>query len=88
MKVRITGSSINGEKVSWWYSDKIGEEFEVEQCPKFDKYWITKDETKSINGEGRKKHIYKSDCVLIDDTSILLRSRSRKRGRNWQGSMN
>jgi hypothetical protein len=65
VRVRITGSSYAGPIMAWWYHDKIGQEFEVEQCPKFEKYWRTKDEV----FEGHTAHILKTDCEIADDST-------------------
>ncbi|SDI92281.1 hypothetical protein SAMN04487909_109103 [Aneurinibacillus migulanus] len=68
VRVRIIGDATANDIMRWWYAERVGEEFEVEQCPKFEKYWRTKEEVVWTNNGGHTAHILKSDCELIDDT--------------------
>ncbi|OUQ88886.1 hypothetical protein B5G50_08215 [Brevibacillus brevis] len=64
MKGKIKGSKYNGPILSMWYSDKVGEIFDVQES-EFDELFQTKVDVLR-NGKLVDCHIYKEDCEIIE----------------------
>ncbi|MCP1159324.1 MULTISPECIES: hypothetical protein [Bacillus] len=62
MKVRIIKSTNDTEWLSWWYKNRIGEEFNVYPDPDRNEYYFTKCE---LYGDMQEVHILKDDCEDI-----------------------
>jgi hypothetical protein len=59
MKVRIISHTEPGP-LPWWYSTRIGEEFEVEPDEEMPTYYKTQ-----FEGKPYKHHIKRMDCEVI-----------------------
>jgi hypothetical protein len=58
MKIKV----ISCEKPNWWYADCVGQEFDVEQCPRTERDWWCE----SV-GSG----LSKIDCEVVRDTTVI-----------------
>jgi hypothetical protein len=61
MKIKV----ISCEKPNWWYADCVGQEFDVEQCPRTERDWWCE----SV-GSG----LSKIDCEIVEDSSTHVNS--------------
>jgi hypothetical protein len=64
MKAKIKTCTNPHSFMEWWYSNHIGEVFEVEPDPEQKEYYLT-----NIPGSPHKHGILKSDCEVIEEVS-------------------